>query len=321
MAGDGRGNLISSLASFLGWILCGVMAARGRHVLLSMTGFGEAHHQDGPLSVAVEVRSINNRHLKVSTRLGEGYAALEPEVEAFVRQKIRRGTVQISIRVLRAHRPEDYQINAAVLESYLTQLQSLSKWPGAAATGSLLTLPGVVEDKSTALIDVEADWPVIRTALEGALARLAVMREQEGRAMEADLKANCQAIIAALDVIEKRAPLVGDSYRDRLTERVRKLLSEQGVTVEPADLIREVSIFADRADISEETVRLRSHLDQFAASLAEEGAGRKLEFVVQEMFRETNTIGSKANDVEISRQVIEIKTAIERIREMIQNVE
>jgi uncharacterized protein (TIGR00255 family) len=287
-----------------------------------MTGFGEAHHQDGPLSVAVEVRSINNRHLKVSTRIGEGYAALEPEVEAFVRQKIRRGTVQISIRVLRAHRPEDYRLNAAILDSYIAQLPaSVSKWATSGVLGSLLSLPGVVEDNSAASVDVEADWPVIRTALEGALARLGTMREQEGRAMETDLKANCQAIIAALDLIEKRAPLVGDSYRDRLTERVRKLLAEQGVTVDPADLIREVSIFADRADISEETVRLRSHLDQFAASLAEEGAGRKLEFVVQEMFRETNTIGSKANDVEISRQVIEIKTAIERIREMIQNVE
>lgn len=290
-------------------------------MLLSMTGFGEAHHQDGLRSVAVEVRSINNRHLKISTRIGEGYAALEPEVEAFVRQKIRRGTVQISIRITRARRAEDYKINTAVVESYLAQLNSVPNLTGPTALASLLVLPGVVEDNSAAAIDVEAEWPVIRQAIDAALERLGKMREQEGRAMEADLKANCQVIISALDLIEARAPLVGDSYRDRLTERVRKLLGEQGVTVDPADLLREVSIFADRADISEETVRLRSHLEQFAASLGEESAGRKLEFVVQEMFRETNTIGSKANDVEISRQVIEIKTAIERIREMIQNVE
>jgi uncharacterized protein (TIGR00255 family) len=290
-------------------------------VLLSMTGFGEAHHQDGLRSVAVEVRSINNRHLKISTRIGEGYGALEPEVEAFVRQKIRRGTVQVSIRITRAQRPEDFKINTAVVEAYLAQLAGVVSLSGQTALASLLTLPGVVEDNSATSIDVESEWPVIRQALDAALERLGKMREQEGRAMEADLKSNCQAIIAALDVIETRAPLVGDSYRERLTERVRKILGEQGVTVDPADLIREVSIFADRADISEETVRLRSHLDQFAASLAEESAGRKLEFVVQEMFREANTIGSKANDVEISRQVIEIKTAIERIREMIQNVE
>lgn len=292
-------------------------------MLLSMTGFGEAHHQDGPLSVAVEVRSINNRHLKVSTRIGEGYAALEPEVEAYVRQKVRRGTLQISIRVVRAHRPEDYQINAAVLASYVAQLgQAIPEAMIDGATlGALVTLPGVVEDNSTAAIDVEAEWPIVRHALDAAFLRLGTMREQEGRAMEADLRANCEAIASALDLVERRAPLVGDSYRDRLTERVRKLLSEQGVTVDPADMIREVSIFADRADISEETVRLRSHLDQFAAALKEDSPGRKLEFVVQEMFREANTIGSKANDVEISRQVIEIKTAIERIREMIQNVE
>lgn len=292
-------------------------------MLLSMTGFGEAHHQDGPLSVAVEVRSINNRHLKVSTRIGEGYAALEPEVEALARQRVRRGTLQISVRVNRAHRPEDYQINAAVLASYQRQLEKTA--PQAAGDGAtlaaLLTLPGVVEDNSAASVDLDAEWPVIRHTLEAAFDRLAMMREQEGRAMELDLRGNCKAIAAALDVIEQRAPLVGDGYRDRLTERVRKILAEQGVTVEPADLVREVSIFADRVDISEETVRLRSHLDQFDASLTEECAGRKLEFVVQEMFREANTIGSKANDVEISRQVIEVKTAIERIREMIQNVE
>lgn len=292
-------------------------------MLLSMTGFGEAHHQDGSLSVAVEVRSINNRHLKVSTRIGEGYAALEPEVESFVRQKIRRGTVQISIRVTRAHRAEDYQINAAVLASYFAQLgQAVPKAAIDGATlGALVALPGVVDDNSAASIDVEAEWPTIRGVLDAAFDRLGSMREQEGRAMEADLNANCRAIAAALDLVERRAPLVGDGYRDRLTERVRKLLAEQGVTVDPADLIREVSIFADRADISEETVRLRSHLDQFAAAVNEDSPGRKLEFVVQEMFREANTIGSKANDVEISRQVIEIKTAIERIREMIQNVE
>ncbi len=125
-----------------------------------------------------------------------------------------------------------------------------------------------------------------------------------------------------LDAIELRAPLVADSYRGRLTERLTKTLADYQVTLQPADLIREISIYAERSDISEEIVRLRSHLEQFAATLElPESSGRKLEFLTQEMFRETNTIGSKANDVQISRHVIEIKAAIERIREMIQNVE
>jgi uncharacterized protein (TIGR00255 family) len=151
---------------------------------------------------------------------------------------------------------------------------------------------------------------------------MAAMRAEEGKAMAADLAANAAAIARELNAIEARAPGVAETYRGRLSERLTKTLSEFQITLDPNDLIREVSIFAERSDISEEIVRLRSHLEQFAATLdLPESSGRKLEFLTQEMFRETNTIGSKANDVEISRHVIEIKAAIERIREMIQNVE
>jgi uncharacterized protein (TIGR00255 family) len=151
---------------------------------------------------------------------------------------------------------------------------------------------------------------------------LSHMREEEGRAMATDLAANCRAIAGELDAIAERAPLMVETYRNRLEERLKKLLAEQSVTLEPADLIREVSIFAERSDISEEIVRLRSHLEQFDAIMGlAESSGRKLEFLIQEMFREVNTIGSKSTDVEIARHVIEIKTAIERLREMIQNVE
>ncbi len=140
--------------------------------------------------------------------------------------------------------------------------------------------------------------------------------------MGRDLHANCQAIAADLDQIEQRAPLVVEAYRKRLMERLNKLLEEFGLEIQPADVVREVGLFTDRSDISEEIVRLRSHLQQFdAIARTEQGNGRKLEFVIQEMLRETNTIGSKANDAEIARHVVEIKTAIERMREMIQNVE
>ena len=149
-----------------------------------------------------------------------------------------------------------------------------------------------------------------------------VMRGEEGRAMATDLAANCALIATELDAIESRAPHVADSYRARLTERLTKTLADFQITLQPGDLIREISIYAERSDISEEIVRLAEppgaiRLD---ARTARE-FGRKLEFLTQEMFRETNTIGSKANDVQISRHVIEIKAAIERIREMIQNVE
>ena len=140
--------------------------------------------------------------------------------------------------------------------------------------------------------------------------------------MAADLAANCRLAAASLDAVANRAPRVVESYRARLEERLQKVLAEFEITLDPADVLKEVALFADRSDISEEIVRLRSHLEQFEAIMdAPESSGRKLEFLTQEMVREGTTIGSKANDVEISRHVIEIKAAVERIREMIQNVE
>ena len=169
---------------------------------------------------------------------------------------------------------------------------------------------------------LEQDWPLIEQALEEALANLEQMRQQEGRAMQRDLRANCQTVLDELDQIAARAPAVGDAYQTRLTERLNKLLADFGTRIEAADVIREVGMFAERCDISEEIVRLRSHIDQFRSILeASDASGRKLDFLTQEMFRETNTIGAKANDAEIARHVVEIKASIERIREMVQNVE
>jgi uncharacterized protein (TIGR00255 family) len=179
-----------------------------------------------------------------------------------------------------------------------------------------------VVEESVIPHDMSSDWPVIGRTLEKALQNLGKMRAEEGRAMTADLAANCRAVTESLAKIEGRASLVADDYRARLHERLQKILQEYSVMLDPADLIKEVSLFADRADISEEIVRLRSHVEQFSGIIqVPESAGRKLEFLTQEMVREANTIGSKANDVEIARHVIEIKTAIERIREMIQNIE
>lgn len=295
-----------------------------------MTGFGEAHRQAEGIAVAVEVRTINNRYFKITLKCGEGYSLLEPEIESVVRQQIRRGTVQVTLRVDRVRGSEDYQLNQVVLANYRRQLQTVARqWGLAQGEGgeavplaSLLLLPGVVIENPTSPAEAEEEWPLVREALVAAMENLAQMRTDEGRAMAADLRANCQVVAAELAAIEQRAPLVIDAYRGRLTERLQATLAEFAVTLDPADLIREVGLFAERSDISEEIVRLRSHLEQFDAIMElPESSGRKLEFLTQEMFRETNTIGSKANDVQISRHVIEIKAAIERVREMIQNVE
>jgi uncharacterized protein (TIGR00255 family) len=290
-----------------------------------MTGFGEARSQAGGLAVSVEARTINSRHFKLSFRASEGYSSLEPEVEAVVRDSIRRGTVQLNLRVDRRVTVDDYRINTDVVENYRAQLEGYTgrtEWKDADDLRLLLSLPGAIDEKSRGDFYPREHWPEIETVVRQALGALAKMRIEEGVALAADLAHNGRQIAERLDAIAQRSPEVTQSYQSRLTGRVQKALSELNVTVEPADLLREIALFADRSDISEEIVRLRSHLQQYeAALLMSESSGRKLEFIAQEMGREVNTIGSKANDAEISRLVVDIKTALERIREQIQNVE
>lgn len=294
-------------------------------MLASMTGFGEARAQTDGLTVIVEVRTINNRHFKLSFRASEGYGSLEPDVEAVVRRSMRRGTVQVNLRVERHASSEDYRLNPSVIEGYRRQIEMLvgsANWKDTVSLETLLQLPGSVDEMSRASLDPHDDWPVIEPVLEEALAAVNKMRIDEGAAMLADLTANGRAIEASLNKIAARAPHVAEAYQARLAQRVNKALEELNVTVGPTDLLREVSLFVDRSDISEELVRLRSHLQQFTETLQlPESSGRKLEFIAQEMGREINTIGSKANDAEISRHVVEVKSALERIREQIQNVE
>ena len=305
-----------------------------------MTGFGEARLQDDRWSVGVEVRTVNNRHLKLNAKISDPYGALEPDLEKLVRETIRRGTVQLSIRVDRPKRAEDYRLNLVAIESYRAQLisllgpprQSPPPRPGFEAPlaptaptvdlAALLVLPGVVEERKAASQDPHEDWPALASVVSEALAKLQKARADEGRAMADELITLGQTASEHLEKIAARGPEVVAAYQKRLTDRVQALLEDKGSTVEAKDLVREVAIFAERADIAEEVVRLRAHFGQYVEVIREkESSGRKLEFVVQEMGRETNTIGSKANDVEISRGVVEIKGILEKIRELIQNVE
>jgi uncharacterized protein (TIGR00255 family) len=220
---------------------------------------------------------------------------------------------------------EDFRINAVALTSYVQQvrdLKQLSAGEQAAILSQVLTLPGVVPEPGSRTHQLHDDWPVIEKILVQALEQLQAMRKDEGQAMARELLSHRDVIARHLDVIRTLIPQVVTTFRDRLHERVKTLLSELDVQIDRNDLIREVSIFAERSDIAEEVVRLATHLTHFQEIMKEEESpGRKLEFLTQEMFRETNTIGSKASDVEISRQVVEIKGTLEKIRELIQNVE
>jgi uncharacterized protein (TIGR00255 family) len=292
-----------------------------------MTGYGEACFQSDALHVSIELRAVNNRYLKVSLRAPEPYNLLEAEFEKVVRRSVRRGTVQVHLRFQKRSAAQDFQINVVALRSYLTQLRSVAdelSLPdrGQSLLSQVLALPGVVPEPATSSLNLDMDWPVIEKVLEQSLAKLQAMRLEEGRAMAQELLQHRDHIAGQLAAIRERVPQVANAFRDRLFDRVRGLLAELDVQLDRSDLIKEVSIFAERSDIAEEVVRLASHLVQFQDVIHEpESTGRKLEFLTQEMFREANTIGSKASDVDISRHVVEIKGTLEKIRELVQNVE
>ena len=290
-----------------------------------MTGFGEVREKRDDYAFAVELRTVNSRHFKLSLRVTEGYGALESPAEKLIREFVKRGTVQCNLRIRHLGAADDYRLNKQLLNLYVDQLQEIAakrNLDERVRLEPLSSLPGVVEELSEDAEDPAEIWPLLEPLLRSALGSLNEMRAAEGSALGDDLGQQCDMVEESTIAIEKLAPKVVEHYRKRIYDRVSDAMAEFGAALEPNDLIREVALFADRSDISEELVRLRSHLQQFREALQlTESAGRKLEFICQEMGRETNTIGSKANDPDISQQVVEIKTALERIREQIQNVQ
>jgi uncharacterized protein (TIGR00255 family) len=296
-------------------------------VLLSMTGFGEARTQTDGLSVAIEVRALNNRHLKVTVRGTDPYPMFEAELEKVVRRHIRRGTITIHVRVDREIKPAELKLNTSALVAYLRQIEAACDEAGTPdlsrfVASGVLALPGVAPEARHYGGPPADEWPVVEQTLETALRRLDIMRQDEGRAMAQELLSHHQSIASELAALRLLLPRVTTEYRNRLLERIRHAVADASVAIQPDNLIREVALFAERTDVAEETARLAAHLDQFADLVRKgEEAGRKLEFVLQEMGREANTLGSKAGDVAVSRHVFEIKAILEKVRELVQNVE
>lgn len=289
-----------------------------------MTGIGEARVENDRLAVSVELRSVNNRHLKVSLRGPEAYLSLEHDIEKIVRSRVSRGTINVNLRVDRLQGDAGYTVRRGVLSDYVAQLRSLASElhlsPPSDLT-TLLALPGVIVEGSSSSLEPE-DGEIIARAMHAALDRLHEFRVREGEAMSRELSQLCDALETSMANVAVRAPLVVEEYRSRLQSRIDEILRQAGLNVPAVDLVREVGLFADRSDINEELTRLRSHIAQFRGLIAAgESAGRTMEFLCQELNREVNTIGSKANDVEIARCVVDGKGSIERIREIVQNVE
>jgi uncharacterized protein (TIGR00255 family) len=296
-----------------------------------MTGQGHATEQGELGTVTVEVRTINNRGFKCSPRLSDSLSSLETKIEGLARSLIHRGTVHLSVSWRRPPGENLPSIDDDVLRSYVSQLQKLrgaaDQSPTSIDLATLMLLPGVIGTTRGDRREDDRLWDFIRHAIEKAIENLNQMRMAEGARMAQTLVADCSDVRKRLDSIRRVAPRVVQSYRSRLQTKIERVLQEHDLQVQAVDLLREVQIFADRVDISEEIMRLGSHLKMFADVFQSERGdqpeptGRKLDFILQEMFRETNTIGSKAGDADISAEVVEIKCAIERMRELVQNLE
>lgn len=289
-------------------------------MLLSMTGQGVATVSDENATLTIEIRAVNNRHLKINLRAPDSLIAHESSIEKQIRSAVGRGTINVNIKVMKHSRQDDFTIDTELLQAYQAQLRSLSQT--SPSLESLLGLPGVVINNVTSDASVASVLTLSNDALQQALGQFHAMRETEGNAIEAVFNQQLDSLKLIVEQIKDRAPIVVTNYQQRLTDKINKLLETHDVTLNEGDLAREIGLYADRCDITEEVVRLNSHLEQFRNVMqSATSQGRKLDFITQELFREVNTIGSKANDTLIANSVVEAKTIIERIREQVQNIE
>lgn len=292
-------------------------------MLSSMTGYGSAVYEDDERRVRCEARSVNHRYLDISIRLPRPYMALEERVRRVVSERVARGRIEIFVLVEEfSGKRRTMSLDTELLRNYMDAIQEARKiadLEGRLSVDTLVTLPDIIRVTEEE-VDVETVWPSFEFALQSTLDKLVEMRRSEGERLASDISARIQWIDGALQQIAQRAPEVVQLYHERLQRRVAEWQND--VSIDPDRIAAEVVLFAERADISEEIVRARSHVQEFLASCQSGSAvGRKLDFLLQELNREINTIGSKANDTEISNHVVAIKSEIEKVREQVQNVE
>lgn len=292
-------------------------------MIKSMTGYGRGEQVVDGFHVIVELKSVNHRYFEYSSRLPYAYGFLDEKLKAFLQSRINRGKVDASVWIdTEGVTDSTVKVNFGLAESYVEALRSLSERFGLRddiSATALARYPDVLT-VSKAATDEDAVWAAVQVAAQAALDRFSEMREREGAKLRDDVLSRASVIEEAVGVIEEKSPETVRLHMEKVEARMRELLS--GAAVEEQRLLTEAAVFADKIAVAEETVRLRSHIDQLRQMLSgDEAVGRKLDFLVQEMNRETNTIGSKAQDVEIARIVVDVKAEIEKIREQIQNIE
>ena len=292
----------------------------------SMTGFGSSTASDGVRSVTIELRAVNQRFLELNIRMPHGYLALEDRLRRGIKNVLHRGKVDVFVTVTELA-PEAPQItvNDAMVRACKEALDTVNAtyFPDTRTTlGQLtaLTKDWFVEEPPN--VDMDKAWPVFEEALDGALRGIVSMRTKEGDNIKADLLARVETMIHGVDTIAARKEDIMARYEERLEKRILALFDKARSVPDEDRLLQEVAIYADKVDFTEEIVRFRSHVVQLQGLLETDGdVGRKLDFLIQEMNRETNTIGSKANDLDVTEQVLLLKNEIEKIREQVQNIE
>jgi len=291
-------------------------------MITSMTGYGRAEAAAGGAKLVVELRSVNHRYSEFSVRLPQELSPLEPRVKQLLQQRIARGSVTAVVSAGGRDDGRSAAIDTARAAQYLAQLRALKKElgiKGGVDLRTLLALPEVVSYRAETAAPDDG-WELLSAALAGALARLEQTRKREGVVLERELRGRLQRMTRTVARIEARARTRPARYRRQLQARVKDIA--ENCKLDPARLAQEIALFADRVDITEELVRFRSHCAAFAAALRQpRPVGRRLDFLLQELNREANTIGSKANDAAVAQLAVGLKEQIEKMREQAQNVE
>jgi uncharacterized protein (TIGR00255 family) len=290
----------------------------------SMTGFGSARQRDRHLDIDVELRSVNHRFLTLKQSLPDALARCEGEVEELVRSALTRGSVSLVVSVKSSDPTQTALPDLKLFRAYATRLRDIQKdlgLKGSLEFGDLLAIPALWSSANLPQPGPEV-WPKVKKLVSRALQELASTRSREGEAIARDFKERLSTIEDRLARIRERVPGVSEAYQKKLDDRIQILLRQKGVEAARVDITKEVALYADRCDVSEEVHRLTAHIAEFRKIIGLKGhVGRRLDFLTQEMGRETNTIASKGNDSEISACAVEIKAELEKIKEQVDNVE
>lgn len=292
-------------------------------MIKSMTGYGRAAQTIAGMAVTVEIKSVNHRYFEFSSRTPRSYGFLDEKLKNFVQTMVSRGKVECGVQIESLEEAEvQVRLNSSLAQGYLQAFSELAVRFGLENDVRVSTLSRYNDifsiHKTEA--DEEKIWDAVRTVTAQALERFIEMRVREGERLRADVLSRADTILSHVEYIESRSPETVREYNEKLLSRMQTVL--ESTQVDEQRILLEAAIYADKVAVAEETVRLRSHIDQLREFFnAEEAVGRKLDFLVQEINREANTIGSKAQDVEIARRVIDIKAEVEKIREQIQNIE